>query len=124
METVKLSINDSISPYIDPIKLNFSQNMFLQGYDTLFRGVNPQLEKYGNGITHQMYKEGSTLIAFDLTPDECGLDYFNLKKEGRVSIALTFGVPTDSVLTCVVYVEYENTIQVDKKGNVLMDYKV
>ena len=87
LASADVSIGDSISPYSDPIKIDFKKNKFMQAYDTLFRGINPQLEKYGNGISHEMFKNNTTLICFDLTADECGLDVFNVKSAGYLSLS-------------------------------------
>ena len=36
------------------------------------------------GITYGNYKVGNTLYAFDLTPDLCSADHFNLLKDGSL----------------------------------------
>ena len=54
----------------------------MQGYLTLHKNIR----EASNGITYDGYKAGHTLYAFDLTPDLCSADHFNLLKDGSLDL--------------------------------------
>ena len=94
---------------------------FMRCYHALNEIVGPSYKVVGNGITLEMYADGYTMIPFDIggTYNE---NAFGLYKEGDVQLELEFGTATPEVLNVVLYIEYENTIGIDKNGTVHTDY--
>ena len=64
-----------------PLFLNFDaaggQNV-IAGYQSLFSGIGKLSQDTGNRINRSDYGSGYTLFAFDLTPDHCPGDHFQL----------------------------------------------
>ena len=78
---------------------------------------------------------GNTLSAFDLTPDLCSADHFNLLKDGsldsdvhlenEIAAGITKGLVTEKTgYTAMFYLEFDNTIEITKERQVLVDYKL
>jgi hypothetical protein len=76
---------------------------------------------FGNGITRKAYANGYTLFAFSICEDG-GVETFGLIRDGNVQLEMSFASPTANVLNAVIYLEYENTLSIDKHGAVSLDY--
>ena len=53
---------------------------YTQGYMTLHKNI----KETSHRISYENYMQGHTLYAFDLTPDLCSADHFNLLKGGSL----------------------------------------
>ena len=54
----------------------------------------------------------------------CNGDHFNLIKNGNLRIALNFSANLPDNLNCVVNMEHENIIEINKSRNVLYDFEI
>ena len=66
----------------------------------------------------------NALFSFDLSPDKCFGDHFNVIKKGNLRIKLSFREAVSTVLTLFVYMEYDNMMEITKNRNVIFDYTV
>ena len=76
------------------------------------------------------------MYAFDLTPDLCAADHFNLLRDGSldldVQLDYTHNATTkidelltkDKSHTAIFYLEFDNIIEITKDRQVLVDYKL
>ena len=88
-KSVKLRVNQLENPYLNSLNLDFENNIFYNGYMTLF----DTLDKHDMGIsiTPFDYKNGYTLYGFNLMPiTSCGGDYKTLLKSGLVNHDIEF----------------------------------
>ena len=60
--------------------LNFDAAV-IAGFQSLFSGIGKLSQDTGNRINRNDYGSGYTLFAFDLTPDHCPEDHFELIKQ-------------------------------------------
>ena len=108
-----------------PLFLNFDaaggQNV-IDGYQSLFSGIGKLSQDTGNQINRSDYGSGYTLFAFDLTPDHCPGDHFELIKQGNLRLELHFSEALANTVNLIVYAEFQNIIEVDANRNVLSDY--
>ena len=108
-----------------PLFLKFdaagSQNV-IAGYQSLFSGIGKLSQDTGNQINRSDYGSGYTLFAFDLTPDHCPGDHFELIKQGNLRLELHFSEALANTVNLIVYAEFQNVIEVDANRNVLYDY--
>jgi len=74
------------------IQPNFSGNLFICAYNSLFSGTSKLNKDEGVVISHDDYKNCYTLYAFDLTADLGEDDHFNLVRHGNLRLSLEFGV--------------------------------
>ena len=105
-----------------PLKLNFEQSDFLDGYRSLFTCTGKINRDEGVGISISDYAHGYTLFGFDLTPAFCNGAHQEIIKKGNVRIVLDFSTPLTRTITLVAYCDYDNIITVDKTRNVLTDF--
>ena len=95
---------------------------FITGFQSLFSGIGKLSQDMGNQVTRSDYHEGYTLFAFDLTPDHCPGDHFELIKQGNLRVELHFAQPLPNTVNLVIYAEFESVIDIDTHRNVLYDY--
>lgn len=115
-----LKVSSKAVPYSSGLQLNYSKHSYLAGYNTLFEGV----AEASNDITYAEYKNGYTLYAFNLTPDLCNAEHFNLIKEGSLDIELNFNPTVNVSVTAVFYLEFDNIIEINKYREVHLDYQI
>jgi hypothetical protein len=120
---VSVSIDGEEAPY-SPLELDFTTFSYVKAYYTLFNGLDRSCLDIGNNISFLDYKEGYTMFAFDLTPDMCNGDHFNLVKNGNLRISLNFKSNLSENVNCLVYMEHENIIEINKARQILYDYKI
>ncbi|CAF1015615.1 unnamed protein product [Brachionus calyciflorus] len=77
-----------------------------------------------NDISRLDYPNGYSLFDFDLTPDLCSGDQFNLIRSGNLDLALTFSQSLDSSVVVIIYMEYDNLVEINNKYEVSYDYKI
>ena len=106
-----------------PLKLDFDTIQYTNAYYSLFTGIDKAPLDCGNDISLGEYPNGYTLYAFDLTPDMCQGDHLNIQRSGSLDIGFTFKTVPASNLICVVYMEFDNLIEVCKNRTVMKDYQ-
>ena len=102
--------------YVDeeqiPLKspfLNFDgaagQNV-LAGYQSLFSGRGNLGQDAGNQISKSGYGSGYTAFCFDLSPDHCSGNYFELIKQGNLRVDLHSEEALANMVNLIVYAEF------------------
>ena len=71
-------------------------------------------------VSRKEYNKEYTLYGFNLATDHDQV--FEVSKRGGVRIDLKFDVALAHTINVIVYAEYENVIQIDSAGNVMLDY--
>lgn len=108
-----------------PLQPNYSETegcQYTECYQTLFNGTGLVNRDAGNTISLTEYPKGYTLYAFDLTPDLCDGEHFNLRKQGNLRLELHFASALANTVNVIAYAEFENTIEIDKSRNIIFDY--
>jgi hypothetical protein len=88
------------------------KNSVSPAYSTLFN----QLKESSCGIDYYDYINGNFLICFDLTPDQCSFEHFNLLKDGIINITLDLKIVPKKAYTMITYLEYDKIMQIDKNS--------
>ena len=120
---VSVSIDGEDAPY-SPVIMDFDKNLYSKAYYTLFNGLDRAGLDSGNEISPNDFKGGYCIFAFDLTPDMCTGDHFNLVKSGNLRIGVNFGGDLAANVNCIVYMEHENIIEINKSRNIICDFKL
>ena len=123
LSKVSISIDGEEAPY-SPLEMNFDTNGFMKAYYSLFNGLDRAGLDSGNYISPYDFQNGYAIFAFDLTPDMCNGDHFNLVKNGNLRISLHFAKELSVNANVIVYMEHENIIEINKSRNILYDYKI
>ncbi|CAF0802675.1 unnamed protein product [Brachionus calyciflorus] len=112
------------APYYKPLEFNFAENQYIREYYRLFGNIDKPVFATGNDISRFDYHYGYSLFAFDLTPDLCSGDQFNLIKSGNLDLALAFSQSLDSSIVVIIYMEYDNLVEINNNYEVSHDYKL
>lgn len=94
-----------------------------RGYNTLFKGTGIHFFDKGHQITKKFFDNGCFLLAFDLTNDLSYNNNFgsgNLLNQGVIGIECRFSKALENTITCIVYAEYDGTIEIDRHRNVIV----
>ena len=108
-----------------PLFLKFDEasgQNFIAGFQSLFSGSGKLFQDTGNQIRRSDYGAGYTALCFDLSPDHCPGDHFELIKQGNLRVELHFGQALANTVNLIIYAEFQNVIEIDASRNVLSDY--
>ena len=106
----------------DPLKPDFTRGNYVRAFANLFNATGKMYQDEGNGISMRDFGQGYTLFAFDLTPDLCELGTFHLIKSGNVKLEIHFAEPLAATVNVIVYVEFDNIIEIDRHRQILFDF--
>jgi len=94
----------------------------VKGYATLFQGIGIPHSNSGLQITHDMYINGFLMIVYDLTSDLAASEgHASPPTNGDIRIDLIFAKALPEAVTCVLYLEYDNSVRIDLARNVSTD---
>ena len=95
----------------------------VMGYMSLFEGSGIHHSNAGLQITHDMYISGYFMSLFDLTPD-IGASEGNTShpENGNIRIELKFNKPLPDAITCLLYLEFDNSFRIEKLRTVSTDF--
>lgn len=106
-----------------PLQPIISDGLFIRSFHSLFSGTGIMNHDDGNCISREMFPEGYFLHAFDLTPDlSASCPHWTLQKQGCVRLDVHFKSALTETVTCIVYAEYKNLLEIDKFRNIVIDY--
>lgn len=124
LRQLQLTLDSKTIPYYKPLEFNFKKQKSLRGYYTLFEGIDRPVFLHGNNITRKEYNKGYTLFAFDISPDLCSGDHFNLLKSGSLNLELSFAENLSQPVHLIVYMEYDNMIEINSARKIIKDYQI
>jgi hypothetical protein len=94
----------------------------VMGYRTLFEALGIRHSNAGLQITH-MFIAGFFMLLFDLTPDsvpsECHTSH---PTTGNIRIEAKFKDALPDAITCLLYMEYDNCVRINKNRVVTSDF--
>jgi hypothetical protein len=94
----------------------------LRGYATLFEGIGIHRPNSGLQITH-MYINGFFMIVYDLTPDLAASEgHASPYIGGDIRLDLKFAKALPEAVTCLLYLEYDNSVRINLARNVTTDF--
>jgi hypothetical protein len=95
----------------------------VRGYATLFEGSGIHHSNSGLQITHDMYINDFFMLLYDLTPDLAESEgHVSAPTSGGIRTDLKFGTAPPEAITCLLYLEYDNSVRIDLTGNVSTDF--
>jgi hypothetical protein len=63
------------------------------------------------------------MLLFDLTPDRAASEgHISLPKQGNIRLELKFDKSLPEVVTCILYLEYDNCVRIDHLRTVSVDF--
>lgn len=124
LKQIQLTLDSKNIPYYKPFDFDFKTNKNLRGYYSLFEGIDKPVFLHGNDITRKDYAHGYTFFAFDITPDLCSGDHFNLLKSGSLVLELSFAENLAQPIHLIVYMEFDNMIEINAARKIIKDYQI
>ena len=95
----------------------------VQGYKTLFEGPGIHHSNTGLQITHDLFIKGYFMLVFELTPDRAASEGHSSNPEnGHIRVEARFEKALPDPITCILYLEYDNSVRIDLLRNVTTDY--
>jgi len=122
LNKLSVMVDSKEAPYYKALTFDYDKKQYIRGYNTLFEGIDRP--DYGNFITRQDYPGGYALYAYDLSPDLCSGDHFNLIKTGDLVVTLSFDRLLTTAVMVIMYLEYDNLIEINKYRELFLDYKI
>lgn len=105
-----------------PLVFDYTQKppISTRGYSNLFKNVGIHYHNHGNLIKKEFFDAGCFLLCFDLTNDQSFSDQCaNLLNQGSIRIDARFSSPLPNTVTCLVYTEYDASIEIDRSRQVI-----
>lgn len=114
-----LYVNGEIVPS-RPFQPNFTQNLYLRDYLSLFSGTRTLFTDHTVSISRDDYATGYAIWAFDLSTDiECGVSLAP-PRNGNVRVELKFAEATNETVNVICYAEFRSFIEIDKYRSVVL----
>ena len=114
---------DSIA--MDPMKVNFAENQYLNAYYTLLESIGVIGERgLHTPLTKEAFHKGSTIFCFTRSPDLSIGDVALPNKIGNISLRLNFRQAITNAVSVIIMAEFDSRIQINKNGNISTDYPV
>jgi hypothetical protein len=88
----------------------------------LFAGIR----EHPNAISITEYPSGYFILAYDLTPDLCSSEHYNILKDGNLEIVLRFtddAKISNASITMIAYLEFDNVLEITANRNILCNYQ-
>ena len=121
----------SICPYNDskpvparPILLDYENDLYLEGYVSLFNSMDKLFHNDTNCIKRAEYPLGYSLLGFDFTPSISSGDSFDVTRRGSMRIQFNFKRALPTTINVILYAEFQNVIEINSGRNVTTDYTI
>lgn len=103
---------------------DYSNSLFSEAYNTLFTGTGVHFSNHTHTLTRADFIGGYALYCYDLTQDLSAHlpSHWNLVRHGSIRVDLGFSGALEAPVNLIMYGEFENVIEIDKRRNVSLDY--
>jgi hypothetical protein len=103
------------------IQMNADNHDCSQAYHAMYQSLN-LYNQGSNGLSQKDFLGGNCLFTFNLSPDKGCEEQFNHIRTGNVVLKFEFAKATEFQLRMVLFMEFDNQINLDNKDNVYWDY--
>ena len=121
------SASVNINGYRHPansLKYDIANKDTYNGYRWFLDNIGLQTSNDDVGITLDQYYTSRFMIPFDLSPRADNGCIMHKATTGSLNFTCTFAEATTIPLTVVCYAVFDNTVAVDPKRNVILDYQI
>jgi len=99
------------------------ENTSVMGYTTFFEGSGIHHSNADHQITHDMFVNEYFLLLFYLTPDQGASEaHTSHPEQSNIRVELKFAKPLPEAITCLLYLEFDNSVLINLARNVSTDY--
>jgi len=114
IQEISINVDDDPSMF-RTLQLDFNSNVFLRGYNSLFKAVKDFDE--GNLIPRQDYSEGNVIYVFEILPI-AGNGLFSQERDAQIKVELKFSTALTAPINVMVLGQFQSLIQIDQNKNV------
>jgi len=95
----------------------------VMGYSTLFEGSVSHESNVEHQISHDMFVNVYFMILFGLTPDQGTSEgHTSHPEQGNIWLVLKYAKPLPEAITCLLYLEFDNSVLINLACNVTTDF--
>ena len=125
VDYLSLQVNGQFVPQI-PYTPDFDKKFARREYMGLLETVlGDCFDKQSIGLSYEEFLDGKTFFGFTLQPNAAGPNQSVPPKEtGYINIHLKFKKPLPDNITCLVWAEFQNTIEIDSSRNIYTDFTI
>ena len=109
-----------------PFKPNFAKNLFAREHMSVYTTSNQNMTDTYLVLPRDVYKEHKTLFGFNFAPDQTSgpgsFSHANLIENGAMRICIRFNSRLPENMKAIVFMEFDNIIEIDETRNVTLDY--
>jgi hypothetical protein len=117
---VGLTINGTPVP-ATVFQPDFANGKCIREYRHLLDNLGIYHENESNMIDFEMYKNNTSLFAYDLTPDLCNSYHNHIENSGFINLDLQFKNALTENITLIVFATFNETVKIDAAGQVILD---
>lgn len=123
ISSFSLFVNGAAIPN-ESIIMNFNEgHQYSKAYSTIFSATGLLNTPQSIMITQDMFKDGYFIIVTDLSSDLSGIDSTSsLLNQGNIRLEARFKKQLENTVTCLIFLEYDATLEIDKNRNVILDH--
>ena len=123
MSDIGFFVNGDATPR-PSFKLDVGSGTYLQGLNSLYKISGKTMENTDIGITRDTYKEGYTLIGFDVDRTTSqDFQYVGKLREGPTKLEIRFKNGLPAPITVILYATFLKIMTIDQARNVRLEIK-
>ena len=104
---------------------NFENSQYSRSFLSIFQNTNTYYNENVVSIDTVDYINGFCIWGFDMTSDHCSSnDLFHKLENGNIRLEVRFKNPLTRNITCIIYADYNNILQITSKRDIIMQYIV
>lgn len=109
-------------PYTPDFGTKFARREYLGLLETV---LGDCFDKQSIGLSYDEYLKSKSFFGFTLQPNTAGPNQSVPPKEtGYINLHLKFKKPLAENVTCLIWAEFQNTIEVDSSRNIYTDFTI
>ena len=113
IQSIGLEIGNEKIPS-EPYMFNFEDNEYLDGLLSLYKVSDKLWENGDIGLTTDLYKNGLTLIGFNIDPTASpNLDYMGVPRKGNLNMSVKFHRKLSTNVMFIVYAVFPARMEID-----------
>lgn len=120
---LKLSVDGHSQTALKTLEMNYAAQQWIEAYISMFTGTGKYKRDESIDIDRNDYAGGYAIYGFDLSPDNCDSNsHYNLVREGSLRVDVKFSQALTVPLNVILFLEFDNLIEIDRDKNVIFDY--
>jgi hypothetical protein len=102
----------------DPYTPDFSQDLYMREFREFYDNIGIGHNDQSTIVTPKLYKDGCSLFAFDMSPDQCGGFHYHPSETGTMDMELRFKANLDGAIYVILMATYDSCLKIDNNMNI------